>query len=501
MTQLPNPSATRVAFRTRAEAENARIMPGVSVIFIGNLAYVRDAAGTALTTRGGQNWSPFGRAYLAHWGVTGVANNSQPAVQPYMAAPSANEGPRIQAAFDWAVARGDILEGDPTRVYGTTVPLVFGARGGGTAKNGAILRNFNVRAMPGTWTAGTRVGTNPDAWTYGDAVLTIGKALDAGGAGKPQIGAEYCRVDAARIAPVSVRWMGAAASVQMHVLGERGTEADLFCGWPGDNTPAPIDLDGWANTGSTFICCEGQSFKFSERSDGVFGADDGTGWWGLTGRTAHTLVVRNSDQVFVNCVAATGLHALILGKGFSSKFQGCKFWNGKAKSNTASLTAIITEGAQNYVFDACTFQEGRTSFRSFIGKADGCKFESFVHGSMELRAAVSGETAATFVFTGNTMDEDNAVMATTGAGTWGDFGGVLVGNQKNDGTPFAVQGKLMVHGGFEVQNGGRVKVPVVSFTPNVGTAGRAGEILFAADGNLYAHTGTAWRQFTGTTVV
>jgi hypothetical protein len=501
MTALPNPSTIRAAFRTRAEATSSRVLPGVTVIFVGDLAYERDNVGTALTTQGGQNWKPFGRATLAHWGVTGVANNSQPAVQPYMAAPTTDEATAIQAAFDWAVARGATLEGDPTRVYGTTVPLVFGARNGGTAKNGAILRNFNVRAMAGSWVAGTRVGTNPDAWTYGDAVLTIGKALNAGGAGKPQIGAEHCRVDAARLAPVAVRWMGAAASIQLHVLGERGTEADLFCGYPLDNTPTPIDLDGWANTGSTFICCEAQSFKFGERADGTFDTDDGSGWWGLTGRTAHSLVVRNSDQVFVNCVAATGLHALIVGKGFSSKFQGCKFWNGAAKSNTASLTAIITEGAENYVFDACTFQEGRTSFRSFVGKADGCKFESFVHGSMELRASVAGETADTFVFTGNTMDEDNAVMAVTGVGSWGDFNGVLIGNQKNDGTPFAVQAKLMVHGGFEVQNGGRIKLPAVSFTPVAATFGRAGELLFAADGNFYGYTGTAWRQFTGTTVV
>lgn len=495
-----NPDGAKFTFGSREEVELSIISAEVNFIQVGDLFYYRDGSGTALQSKDGQTWSPLGEATLAHWGAVGTPANSAPTTSPYMAEPTANEGAVIQQAFDWAVSRGTTMNGDPELVYGTTFPLVFGARNGGTAKNGAILRFFNVRAMTGTWSTGNQTGDDPNAWTYGDAVLTVGKALSAGGAGKPRIGIENCRVDAARIAPVAVRWMGAAATLQISVVGERGTEADLFCGYPGDATTV-ANLDGWSNTDSTFIECEGQSFKYTERSDGTFGADNGTGWWGLSGRTSHGIVVRNSDQSFLNCTLSTGLHSLILGKGFSNNFQGCKFWMGDARNETTSKTSIITDGAEKYSFDACTFQDGRNSFYSFVGKADGCKFEQFVHGSVELVASVAGETASQFIFTNNTTDEDGAIMSVTGSGSWGDFGGALMGNQKSTGEAFAIQSKIMVAGGFEFWSGGRIKVPSLTFVPVASTPGRAGEIQFATDGNIYLYTGTVWRRFTGSDVV
>jgi len=501
MTALPNPQVQSSAFRTYTEATNARIAPGVNVIFVGDLAYERDSLGTALTTRGGFKWSPMGQPTLAHWGVTGVLHNSQPSVQGYMATPTVDETTAIQAAFDWAVARGAVLRGDPTKVYGVTAPVVFGARNSGTAKNNSRIEDLNLKVIGGTWTPGTRSGTDPNLWTYGQAVLTIGKALSAGSAGKPAIAAWNVRVDANRIAPVPVHFMGASQSLQMHVTGERGTECDFLVGWPGDNSPAPIDLDGWSNTASTFIGCKARSFLFSERADGTIASDDNTGWWGLTGRTSHGLVVRGSDQTFDSCVVSTGLHSLILCKSFSNKFIGTKVWNGEPANDPASVTAIITPGASGYEFDVCTFQDGRVKIGSFEGKFVGCKFEKFIHQQIRFVSSTVGETAAKFVFVGNSTDEDAPVVETEGSGTWGDFAGAFVANQRNTGLPLPVQGKNSVHGGFEVQAGGRVKVAAISFTPVASTPGRAGEFLIADDGNMYFYTGTVWKLITSTTVV
>lgn len=63
-----------MAFTSRAEAIAATIpapIVAISVLHNGRRChYVYDAAGTALTTAGGRNWSPVAPVYLEHWGVT-----------------------------------------------------------------------------------------------------------------------------------------------------------------------------------------------------------------------------------------------------------------------------------------------------------------------------------------------------------------------------------------------------------------------------------------------
>jgi hypothetical protein len=183
------------------------------------------------------------------------------------------------------------------------------------------------------------------------------------------------------------------------------------------------------------------------------------------------------------------------------KNTGCKVWNGVPANDPASVTAIITPGASGYEFDACTFQDGRVKIGAFVGKFVGNKFEKFIHQQLRFVATATGETAPQFVFVGNITDEDAPVMEAEGSGSWADFAGAFVGNQRNTGTPLPVQGKLMVHGGFEAQTGGRVKLPALSFVPTVATSGRAGEMLIGSDWKMYFHTGTGWEMVTSTAVV
>lgn len=62
-------------FTTRAAAIAATIPVGITAISVLHdgqwLNYAYDATGTAMTTAGGRNWSPAGKAMLGHWGAIG----------------------------------------------------------------------------------------------------------------------------------------------------------------------------------------------------------------------------------------------------------------------------------------------------------------------------------------------------------------------------------------------------------------------------------------------
>ena len=56
-------------FEARAEAEAAIVGSDVDYLWVGSLAYVRDASGTALETGDGATWSPDGDINVLHWGA------------------------------------------------------------------------------------------------------------------------------------------------------------------------------------------------------------------------------------------------------------------------------------------------------------------------------------------------------------------------------------------------------------------------------------------------
>lgn len=78
------------AFATRAEAQLTAIHPSISFIEVGTLKYVRDAAGTALTTAGDIKWSPAFEVTPEHFGVFD----------------GQNAAPFIRAAIAYVASRG-----------------------------------------------------------------------------------------------------------------------------------------------------------------------------------------------------------------------------------------------------------------------------------------------------------------------------------------------------------------------------------------------------------
>jgi hypothetical protein len=500
MTALPNPGTINAAFTDRATAQASSVLVGINVIRVGDLVYTRDATGTALTTRGGQNWSPLGSPRLAHWGITGVPHNAaaNPAGNRYMATPTVDETTAIQAAFDWCVSRGLHLSGDPARVYGITAPVVYGSRGltgGGftPVRDGAKISDVNLRVIGGTWTPGTFAGTDEDAWVYGDAALVIGKSRTAGGAGKPRVYSERCRVDAARIAPVAIQISGTSTAQHSGHRVERGIEADFIAGNSGDSS-GPGGIDSWSNTDSDFTSITGASFLFEERADGSYGPSNGTGWYGLTGRTSHGLVIRGSDMRFNSCMFQTGLHALILGRGFDVQLTGCKFWVGEVRNNANAVAVRVSTRAEIYRFTGGSFQDGAVRIKSFKGGFVGCGFKQFTLDQVRLVATETGETATQFVFVGNRCDEDNAQFLVEGAGTWGDFAAEFGHNNKTDGTAFQFQGKILGNGYFQVNTTGVMRSTMIAPPANSAAPGQIGMFGFGTDDRIYWHNGLEWRR-------
>jgi hypothetical protein len=505
MSNLSNPGTARTAFATYAEAQAASVLASVNRIFVGPLCYERDASGTALTTRGGQNWSPAagGPCTLAHWGVLGVPHGAAAVPQGfrYMAAPPVAETARIQAAFDWCVSRGLHLQGDPARVYGITAQVVFGARpltGGGftSVRDGARISDVNLRVIGGTWAAGSRAGLDDDAWTYGDAALVIGKSVGAGGAGKPLVNSERCRVDAARIAPVAIQITGTGLGAR-HIghRCERGTEAEMVAGFPGNSTGSGA-IDSFTNTDAVFIAISGASYLFEERSDGTFGPNDGTGWWGLSGRTSHGLVVRGSDMRFESCVFQTGLLCLMLGRGFDNQFNGCKFWSGATETDPNSRVTHIGARAggltAGYRFTGCTFQDGQVYIKGMKGAWTGNAFGKFTFNQIRLVSTSPDETATGMVFVGNSCHDDNVLFVTEGSGTWGEFQGEAAANNREDGTALQFQGQTLINGYFRVTVDGFIRAGLI--TPPVSSAapGQTGDRGIGTDGRMYAYVGGQW---------
>jgi len=105
---------------TRAEALLLNVPAPQDILFVrssaGLLAYQRDAAGTALTTAGGQRWAPASRATPEHFGANGDG--------------VANDTAAFQAAFDYA----ETLDG---------LGKVFG-KSGATYNCGAITAECGV---------------------------------------------------------------------------------------------------------------------------------------------------------------------------------------------------------------------------------------------------------------------------------------------------------------------------------------------------------------------
>lgn len=476
MTTLPNPGTFRVTFDTYAEAQGASILAPVSRIFVGDLCYVRDATGTALTTRGGAKWSPLGQATLAHWGVSGVPYllNSAVTYTP----PTVDETARVQQAVDWCLARGRDLIGDASRIIGITSTVYLGPRPGnsspGTIKGGVRFADMNFAVIGGTWEMGDYSGTDQDLWTYGDAAIKIG-----GQSVNPhRYVVDRVYVDCRYTAATGIDIEGVTVARLSNLGVDRPARAGITVGEPNVINRSATDsiLENIMVRGAPF---------------GEPGYDD------MSLRTSHGLVLRTSDFNVRGGIVSTCKINVVMGGGFNVQVSDLVSWTGKPVSGN-EINMTIGKDAVGYRFVGCRFDDGQIRVRGFQGSFVGCYINQ-IDDAIRFIATEMNENANKFRFIANDVRGTGQVqLLTEGGGTWADFLGEWVGNTIMDGTSLTVQGKSLIQGYFTVYRDGRVRA--VALTPTTSTPGMNAMWCVGADGTLYTYGGGNWYAHTGTLV-
>ena len=85
-------------YATRAAAQAATVSAQAAQIIVGGLSYRRDSSGMALTTAGGQRWSPSGQVTFRHFGAQGDG--------------SAEDAASIVSAVNYASSKGETVDGE-----------------------------------------------------------------------------------------------------------------------------------------------------------------------------------------------------------------------------------------------------------------------------------------------------------------------------------------------------------------------------------------------------
>lgn len=478
MSNLPNPGTIRTTFDTYAEAQGASILAPVSRIFVGELCYARDAQGTALTTRGGITWSPQGQATLAHWNVTGTAYLLEGAFT--YPVPTVDDTARIQAAIDWCLARGRDLHGDPSRIYGVTGRLFFGARTGNSAqanfRGGCKLADVNLAVIGGTWASGTITGTNPDNWTFGDAVLNVGSHL----VNNHRVVVERVYVDCRYVAPTGIRWQATTVALLSNVHVDRPLQCGIEVGQPNVSNRSPTDsvLENVRVRGNPF---------------GTPGYDD------FNLRTQYGLVVRTSDFNVRGGLISTCKVNFVLGGGFNVQVTDLVSWSGKPET-PGTVNAIVSEAAAGYRIVGCRFEDGHTQIRGFDGTVIGCYFNQF-NNPLQFIATAANETATELVFVGNKQRGGSSTVSllTEGGGSWGQFAAEWIGNQRDDGASLTVQDIALSQGYWRVKTTGVMRAAAMTPPSSSADPGTPAEFGFGSDGRIYWYAGGQWRRTEGVT--
>lgn len=494
MSKLPNPGTILAAFRDHTKATLATVLFGVPFIFVGELGYVADETGTALTTADGRTWSPFGVAKLAHWGVTGTALS--PGASGQLNEPETAEQAGIEAALLWCGLNGRELYGDTSRVYGVTGPLYVG---GATGSRTWGLHDLNLYVKAWSATVTPRSGYDPDAWVQDAAVLTIG-----GNGANPLrfFRLSNVHVDCARLAGTGVRYLHMSQTNVDDVTVDRAVTFGHDIGRP-------------ANGGITTVSCTASRFTRLRSREFWYSVDPADGYTDWTVRTSCGIRVSGSDCSVAESEFSTAAVCGTLAQGFNVAFDNCIWWGNPVSPSAPDYGSrnvfIVSKSACNYRFGNCSYQDGRFILHgakvdvgsgftpAFQGQIVGCTFSQYNGSQIVIYAHEVGETATSLIFIGNRVKSLlNVELWNWGAGTWDDFRGEWMGNTKDDGTSLAVQGKSLIQGFFTVYTDGRIRA--AAFTPTVATPGEAAMWCVGTDGKLYTHNGTSWFAHEGTVV-
>lgn len=415
------PFATRAALKTFTAL---RVYAVGVVVSAAGVQYQYDGTSTAISDMPG--WKPFGNWQLEHFGVAGATATTLATDTTPPAGATVDEASLIQAAFDAALAAGEDLYGDPTKVYGISSGVVWGLRNNTLSiKGNPTLIDVAMQVVGGTWTAGNLSNADPTLWTFGTAALTVGKTSGYTGSGKPRLSTLGVSVNANRLARVGIHFRGVSQS-NHDASAYRALEAQLLVG------AAPGGDDTLNCTDAKFTL-RGSEFQYS--------TDLADGYNDWTVRTAVGLMVQSSDVSFHQVTIAPSKYGVVIGTGYNIQFTNCKFWNGPARTNSNSRTLWVSLGANNWTFSACRFDDGHLYLQSFNGALVGCfQIQYSFSNAVTLEASAAGETASDFAAIGNAFQYTSANLTTSGSGSWGTFGGRVSANRNTNNNSFTFGG-------------------------------------------------------------
>lgn len=472
---LPGGSGTQTStFEAVADFEawiaGGGTAPNGTYVFANGAPFYADDTFSGLPDKPG--WRIAGVATLAHFDVNGADIGSD---TYYHAVPTVDEYLAIQEAFNFCVANGYDLIGDTSRVYGFATELNWGSTATVTPKGGAKLDDCHLTWIGAADTPIDKTDPDPDnwAWTTNPAALRVGNRAGDTDKYRVRLGPNV-RVDGQRLKNC-IQFRG-LEDVDIECFAVRGLDYEALIGVQGNNSAATTDCK---------IKVRGWHYAYEENSSGVFGADDGTGHYGQTGRTSSGVVVYSSD-VFVEPHLARGKHNLIIGESYGATVTPIsKVYSGPDR--TAGVNAmIITPGANRYTWIGGDIQDGGLRVMSGNGKIIGLTLAQYSHNMITLVASASGETFANFTLASCRFSSGAAevVLETIGSGTWGAFAGTFYGNKNGNGTDMTIQGRKFSIGG--------VVDPFLTFADFVTAVGTHG--WSPAGGTTVTIGGLSWQK-------
>lgn len=454
-------------YEDRAAAVAAVVGDGVDRISVldgdgGALDYIRDATGTALLTNAGAvSWSPAFIPRLKHWGAAGVLAGAG----TYMTTPTVDESTIIQTAFDWCLENGRDLICDSYRVYGYSAQLVWGANGSVVPAGPCLLDGFQGVWIGTSHTAAVKTDDDPDNWSITNAPTFVVGGASGSTAGKYEVAVTGLRLDGQRRRNV-LQFRQLNHTEQRYWI-ERGLDYEVRIGEMNDDTINATNSDFYGFS---------RHYAYRERSDGTISAvDDGSGWYGLTGRTSCGHLVESSDcQLFVT--SATALHSYVLRTSFSVEAVSSKFWNGPGAGNPSGfVTAIVSPTASKWAIRGGQIQDGALRIMSDDGQLSGTKFAQYDHQPVQLVASSANETFPRLSIAGIRTDTTATAITvpTIGSGSWDMFEGEFYGNINANGDPMTIQGRAWSIGDIKnpfLTRGALVyAIGTLNWTPPVGT--------------------------------
>lgn len=483
-----NHAALQIAFDAVAAPALPLGFADGDVVVVGTVSYeVKTSLKTDASADGAflkyRGLYPIGEIKLEHWDAAHIKvdDASNTSDGRYLPTPTVSASTAIQKAFRFCLSHGLDLDGDVGRVYGITWQHVWGADAVVSPAGSPTLRNTNLVWIGAASTEIDNSGVaDPDEWLLTEAALVVGKLS---GSRKYPVAVENVRVDGRRLRS-AIHFSGAEARTQ-RFRAERGLDYEVLIGRTfkvGDYSPGGYIIpssgqtaDGFAvgDEDNRYSCTDckfegrGRHFAYGEYADGTFetgglsGATEGTGWWGMAGRTSHGLVVRSSDVEF-DVTFATGYNALIAGAGWSQSYQNSKFWLvpdlgmyaggvGAANADT-KITVIITERCKGYAFSNGRVQDGMMDVYSSHGGIEGMAFDQAHHAPIRLNFAADSDNYKKFRMLGNHVASSSGAVIvrdlTTMTTYTGSFDGAFHGNVTIDGDTLKVCGYETVMGGF-----------------------------------------------------